>query len=262
MVENPPVRVLAAVLAILLGPASGGPGAGLDGAEPADLPETIPDPSAGDWIVDRFAGNASAGPTFFQGPAREVGGLGRPGACPLPDGRVLVPFGEGLAEVDVEGTLRLVVETDLLPGTTAQVTAAVVAHDPRDGAVYIGGPGAIRRVVERADGPWTIEPFAGSPDRPGFADGPIGEAAFTRIDSIVVDGRGALFVLDANRRIRKIEGGRVSTITAAVHDGALVDGPLDRARFAMIDLGGNLCGGGDGILYLFFPIPHTRSRSR
>ena len=46
--------------------------------EPQNRPEVIADPSAGDWIVDRFAGNSTAGPRFFQGPAREVGGLGRP----------------------------------------------------------------------------------------------------------------------------------------------------------------------------------------
>ncbi len=59
-------------------------------AEPVALPEIIADPSAGDWVVDRFAGHRMAGPTLIQGPAREVGGLGRCGACPLPDGRVNV----------------------------------------------------------------------------------------------------------------------------------------------------------------------------
>ena len=217
-----------------------------------DMPQIILDPSAGDWVVDRFAGNSTAGPTFFQGPAREVGGLGRCGACPLPDGRVLIPFREGLAEVDAAGTLRLVLETDdLLPGTTLQVTAAVMAWNPKDKHVYVGGRDCVRRLIERDGMPWEMESVAGTPGKTGSADGPAREASFTRIDSIVIDGRGTLFILDGNRRIRKIEDGRVTTLTDAVHSGRLVDGPLAEARFNMIDLGGNLCGGDDdAALYL------------
>jgi hypothetical protein len=92
---------------------------------------------------------------------------------------------------------------------------------------------------------------AGSPGTAGFVDGPVKEATFTRIDSIVINSRGTLFILDGNKRIRKIEDGKVSTITAAVGSGPLVDGPLDQARFNMIGLGGNLCGGeNDDTLYL------------
>jgi hypothetical protein len=242
------IRLAGLLCSLALTAASGGEPAPVS---PADLPQIIPDPTAGDWVVDRFAGNSTAGPTVFGGPAREVGGLGRCGACPLPDGRVLVPFSGGLAEVDPEGDLRLVAEGDFLPGTTLQVTAATIAWNPADRSVYAGGPNCIRRLVERKDAPWGIETVAGTPGKAGFADGPNAEATLTRIDSLVIDGRGTIHVLDANRRIRRIEGGRVTTLSAAVHDGALVDGPLDRARFAMIDLGGNLCGGeDDSVLYL------------
>ncbi|MBN1420217.1 MAG: hypothetical protein JXP34_15665 [Planctomycetes bacterium] len=221
------------------------------GADAPDMPQIIVDPSAGDWVVDRFAGNSTAGPTLIQGPARETGGLGRPGACPLPDGRVLIPFPGGLAEVDREGTLRLVAEEDLLPGTTQQVTANVMAYSPKDGRVYAGGPACVRRLIERPDGAWQLEVIAGTPGKPGFADGPLREATFTRIDSIVINRRGEIFILDANRRIRRLADGRVTTLTSAVHAGGLVDGPLDEARFHMIDLGGNLCGGeDDDTLYL------------
>ncbi len=219
--------------------------------EPQDLPEIIPDPSAGDWVVDRFAGNSTAGPAFFQGPAREAGGLGRCGACPLPDGRVLIPFGEGLAEVDQGGTLRLVLEDRLLFATTAQVTANVMACAPDDGKVYVAGPNCVRRLVERPDGPWELETVAGTPGKAGFSDGPASQATFTRIDSIVALSGGVLIVLDANERIRRIEKGRVITITDAVRRGSPVDGPLDKARFNMIGLGGNICGGEDEhIIYL------------
>jgi len=221
------------------------------GPDHQDMPQIILDSSAGDWVVDRFAGNSTAGPTFIQGPAREAGGMGRPGACPLPDGRVLIPFPGGLAEVDQEGTLRLVAEVDFLPGTTQQVTANVMAYNPQDKRVYAGGGTCIQRLIERPDGPWDLELVAGTPGKAGSADGPSREAAFTRIDSIVIDRRGNIFVLDGNRRIRKIADGRVTTLTSAVHSGKLVDGPLDEARFNMIDLGGNLCEGeSDDILYL------------
>jgi hypothetical protein len=219
--------------------------------EPQNRPEVIADPSAGDWIVDRFAGNSTAGPKFFQGPAREVGGLGRPGACPLPDGRVLVPFRDGLAEIDREGTLRLVAPGRFIFGTTGQVTAHVMAYNPRDGHVYAAGPNCIRRIIEKPDGPWRSEVVAGMPSSKGSADGPAKEATFGRIDSILINNRGTIFVLDDNRRIRQIENGTVTTLNATVSAGPKpMDGPLKEARFHMIGLGGNLCLADDDTLYL------------
>ncbi len=222
------------------------------GQAPQELPQVIADPSSGDWLVDRFAGNSTAGPVFFQGPAREVGGLGRCGACPLPDGRVLVPFAEGIAEVDTEGTLRLVAQGRFLFPTTGQVTANVMALNPRDEHVYVAGPNCVRRLIERPDGPWETELVAGTPGKAGFADGSVKDATFTRVDSIVINGRGSICILDANKRIRAIEDGKVTTLTKHVSAGpSLVDGSLDTARFHMIGLGGNMCGGEhDDILYL------------
>lgn len=222
-------------------------------APSAELPEIVPDPSAGEWVVDRFAGNSTAGPVFLQGPAREAGGLGRCGACPLPDGRVLVPFAEGIAEVDAEGTLRLVAEGKFIFATTGQVTACVMAYHPVEKAVYVAGPSCVRRLAEKADGPWQIEVVAGTPGRAGSADGPAREATFGRIDSIVINGRGEVFILDGNERIRRIAGGQVTTLTSAIRAGGgkPVDGPLAQAKFCMIGLGGNLCGGeDDDTLYL------------
>lgn len=211
------------------------------------------DGSAADWVVDRFAGNSTAGPQFLQGPAREAGGLGRCGACVLPDGTVYIPFADGLAEVDTTGTLRLVLEDrDILQGTTRQVCAhAGVAYHPKDKRVYVAGRNCLRRLVVNPDAPPSVEVVAGVPGRPGYGDGPAATATFTRIDSVVINSRGTIHILDNNERIRRIENGEVTTLNANVHSGKRVDGPLAEAGFSMIGLGGNLCGGeDDDTLYL------------
>ena len=222
-------------------------------AEVQNLPGTIPDPTAQDWFVDRFAGNSTAGPEFFQGPAREVGGLGRCGACPLPDGRVLVPFRGGVAEIGTDGILRLLTggSGGFVAGTTAQVTAGTLAYNPRDKSVYAGGPNCIYQITEKVDGPWSFDLMAGIPGHPGFQDGPAKEATFTRIDNILINTRGTVFILDYNERIRQIENGRVSTLNTNVRSGRFVNGPLAEACFNLIGLGGNLClGDDDDTLYL------------
>ena len=40
-----------------------------------DIPLIVREETAGDWVVDRFTGNNTAGSWLYQGPAREVGGL-------------------------------------------------------------------------------------------------------------------------------------------------------------------------------------------
>jgi len=221
--------------------------------EGEDMPKIIPDPSASDWVVDRFAGNSTAGPELLQGPAREVGGLGRCGACPMPDGSVVIPFAGGLAEVDPAGTLRVLLEDgDMLQGTTAQVCAhAGVAYSPKDKQLYLAGRNCLRRLVVSPDAPARAEVVAGTPGKPGFDDGPLAAATFTRIDSLVINSRGTMFILDHNERIRRIEDGQVTTLNAKVRSGKRTDGPLAAATFALIGLGGNLCGGDDDdTLYL------------
>lgn len=219
-----------------------------------DMPKIILDDSAGDWLVDRFAGNSTAGPEFLQGPAREAGGLGRCGACPLPDGTVIIPFPGGLAEVDAGGTLRLLFDDgrDPVERTTGQVCAhAGVAYNPKDKRLYLTGRNCLRRLVTSPDAPAQAEVVAGVPGKAGFDDGPAAAATFTRIDSIVINSRGTIFVLDHNKRIRRIEDGQVTTLNAAVSSGKRTDGPLGQATFALIGLGGNLCAGeDDDTLYL------------
>jgi len=219
-----------------------------------DMPKIVLDDSAPDWVVDRFAGNSTAGPEFFQGPAREVGGLGRCGACPMPDGTVYIPFAGGLAEIDTQGTLRQVIEAgqDLIERTTNQVCAgSALAYNPKDKMLYVVGRNCLRRLITSPAGPARLELVAGVPGTPGFEDGPANSATFQRIDSLVINSRGTIFLLDYNQRIRRLENGRVTTLNAHVHSGKNIDGPLREAAFNMIGLGGNLCGGeDDDTLYL------------
>jgi len=218
-----------------------------------EVPKMVLDGTAADWLVDRFAGNSTAGPEFFQGPAREVGGLGRCGACPTPDGSVYIPYAGGIAEVGPDCLLRLLLTADdVLEGTTAQVcNGSGMAYNPKDKRLYLAGRNCLRRLVLVADGPARTEPVAGTPGKAGFDDGPAASATFTRIDSIVINSRGAIFLLDNNDRIRRLEGGTVTTLNRRVRSGKHVDGPLGEAAFSMIGLGGNLCGGeDDATLYL------------
>jgi len=248
-------HVLAVILlvpALVTGRDAPAPPATGPAGESADMPRIIPDPSAGDWVVDRFAGNSTAGGTLLQGPAREAGGLGRCGACPLPDGTVYLVTHDALAEVDREGMLRLVLEDrDLLQGTTGQVCAAVVAYNPADKSVYLPGRNCIRRLVAPPGRRPRAEVVAGTPGKAGFDDGPAASATFTRIDSIVIDSKGTMYILDANRRLRRLRDGQVSTLSDKLKHGKAVDGPLEKATFNLIDLGGNIClGEADHVLYL------------
>ena len=93
--------------------------------------------------------------------------------------------------------------------------------------------------------------MAGTPGKSGFDDGPAGTATFTRVDNVVINSRGTIFLLDYNERLRKIEGGQVSTFNKNVRSGKRVDGPVASAAFALIGLGGNIClGENDDVLYL------------
>jgi len=53
---------MAGALALLCESDEGAAPAAEPRLQPSDLPEIVADASAGDWIVDRFAGNSTAGP--------------------------------------------------------------------------------------------------------------------------------------------------------------------------------------------------------
>jgi hypothetical protein len=228
----------------------------------AEMPEIVVDESAANWVVDRFAGNSTAGPQFFQGPARQAGGLGRPRAVvPMPDGRVYLAIEEGIAEVDPDGMLRLVVGGggDLAEGPAHKVcgprTLAYnpggLAYNPGDKCLYLTGPNCIRRLVERPDGSRHVEVVCGTPGNAGYADGPAKAATFTAPSDLVIDSKGTIYVLDNVERLRRIQDGQVTTLNQSFRGGKLVDGPLAEARFALIGLGGGICAGeNDDALYV------------
>ena len=56
---------VATIVTVLAATASADPPA----SQADDIPLLVRDKSAGDWVVDRFVGNSTAGSKVFQGPA-------------------------------------------------------------------------------------------------------------------------------------------------------------------------------------------------
>ena len=220
-------------------------------------PMTVPDESAGDWAIDRFAGASSAGPEFFQGPARQAGGLGRPGSvAPAPDGTVYIATAAGVVEVAADGTLRLVIGGggSQVEGSPDQVVGGGLAWNPKEKMLYLTGPNCIRRLVIKEDGSRVVEVVAGTPRKAGLEDGPAKAATFTTVGNLCINSRGAIYFLDGRTYgecIRKLENGEVTTVTRNGRGGGRVDGPLAQAKFNLIGLGGNISlGEEDDVLYM------------
>jgi len=194
-----------------------------------NLPEVVFDDSIGDWVVDRFAGNNTAGSRFCQGPAREVGGLQRPSGCvEAGDGTVYLNCGlvgaavKKLVKVTPDGMLRLVMETrGLIEGPMEQCQAGAPIWNPKDKALYLTGPNCLRRVVEKPDGSRWVEVVAGIPNkapdkRSKPQDGPAKEATFQSFcRGVVCNSQGTFFWLEderTDRALRRLENGTVSTV--------------------------------------------------
>jgi hypothetical protein len=189
----------------------------------ANLPEVIFDDSVGDWVVDRFAGNSMAGSWFYQGPAREVGGL-RPRRCPgecvaTPDGTVYImcslPGGSfaKLVEVAPDGMLRLLMgDKGLIEGPMELCRAGHPIWNPKEKTLFLGGLNCVRKVVEGPDGSHWVELVAGVPYKAGRQDGPAKEATFQSFyRGAVCNSRGTVFWLE-DYGLRRIENGAVSSV--------------------------------------------------
>ena len=130
----------------------------------------------------------------------------------------------------------------------------LLAWNPKENCLYFWGKSCIRRLLQKPDGSHSVEVVVGSPGRGGLDDGPVDKATLTSVGNICINSRGTGFFYDGKRygeRLRKLEGGVVSTITRMLRSGKHVDGPLQQARFNFINLGGlNSIGENDDVLYL------------
>lgn len=227
--------------------------------QPQDVPLIEPDPTINDWVVDRFAGNTTAGPIVFQGPAVQMGGAGRSTSLAVaPDGRAWFPVADGIMEVSTSGVARLVVsrqewKVDGLDDLYGR--GGLLAWNPKEECLYFWGKSCIRKLVQSPDGGRRVETVVGDPKRPGTDDGPAAKATLSSVGNICINTRGTVYFYDARKRygdcLRKLENGTVSTITDQMRTGKLVDGPLAEACFNFINLGGlNSVGETDDVLYI------------
>jgi hypothetical protein len=272
MLERVKETIKCAVLVVAAGglpltaaPAGGGEG-GPKKPVPGGIPLLVPDESAGDWVVDRFAGNSTAGYAFCQGPGPESSGMGRPAVAVAPDGNVYLATGgmswvkDIIVRVSPDGTLRLLAGggSSLEDGPAAKAKIAVdwrgggLAWSQKDQSLYFAHATApaVRRLY-RKDGQWFVETAAGVPHKAGNADGPAKTALFGEPRSLVITSAGTIYVVDGNSLLRKIEKGVVSTVAKFRGGREIVDGPLDKATFSITNMSGQIAPGeNDDVLYV------------
>ena len=116
-----------------------------------------------------------------------------------------------------------------------------VADSDYDGTK--GGNCLIRKISPNG----IVSTLAGTPSKPGHADGKIGTSQFNRPVGITVTSDGEIFIADTEADlIRRIDKrGRVSTIGGGYLDEKFADGTGPNARFAdpqsiAVDRDGNL----------------------
>jgi hypothetical protein len=200
-----------------------------------NLPLVIMDKSAGDWVVDRVAGNSMTGSVFYQGPAFEAGGIRPrkgPGECvPTPDGTVYIMCnvdGNGytkLIEVTPDGMVNLFMgNKGLIEGPLGQCRASHPFWNPKENVLYLGGLNCIRKVVKKPDGSLWVKLVAGIPYK-GYGpkekpkDGPAKQATFqSYYRGAVCNSRGTIFWLE-DRGLRRIKNGTVSSVPLKFTDG-------------------------------------------
>ena len=193
------------------------------------VPEVVLDESSADWVVEPFAGNASAGQqTFFDGPALQAGGIGKPlRAVEAPDGTVYLRTRSGIVKITPEGIARLVLRNaGAVEGSAEAAAAGEFAWNPKENCLYLTGPNCIRRLVVGPEGSRRVEVVAGTPYAAGHVDGPALSAKMTHLtmdplwdyqgicDGFHVTSKGVLYFSDGG--IRKLEDGAVTTLTKSV----------------------------------------------
>lgn len=181
-----------------------------------NLPFVIPDPSAPNWVVDRFAGNTTTGTRFYQGPRTEIGGLtgGTNGTVlVLDDGTTYIADGNsGLSEVSPDGTLwRLMGTKGLNEGLMEQCEYGTPFWNRKDSSLYLTGSNCLRRVVKHPDGSDWVEVVAGIYNTAGSRDGPAKSATLKDFTSIACDSQGT-FYWGEGYTIRRIRNDSVTTL--------------------------------------------------
>lgn len=235
--------------------------------EPKDVPMVVVDENAASWVVDRFAGNSSAGPRFFQGPAREAAIPNKVRIASVGDGEVVfIGSGDSIYRVGPNGILRLVAGGGAKLGDCLareakiriEMTTRAFAWSEADKSLYFAHRTipAVRRIFER-DGEWRVEVVAGSTTEKGHRDGPAREALFSQPRALDVDDKGTIYIVDGNH-LRRIANGQVTTLNSRMSTGRggwgsgapFKDGPLAEAEFNITSITGNIAVGDEGTLFV------------
>jgi hypothetical protein len=162
--------------------------------------------------------------------------------------------------VSRDGALRLIAGggSSLADGPAERARIAVdyrgcgLVWSEKDRSLYFVHPAvpAVRRLY-RVEGRWLVQTVAGDPRRSGSDDGPARSALFGEPRSLVVASSGAIYVLDGQSLLRKIEDGGVATLVRFKSSKDIVDGPLDRATFSLTNMSGQIAPGeSDDVIYV------------
>ena len=206
-----------------------------------------------EWHVEWFCGSPAVR-HFLQGPKLEGAASGM--LTFDSQGNAYVACGTFIQIVTKDGRARLLTGSPGVAGNTdgppwkATFAGACDIAAAGDGLLYVVDSAnfTVRKIEKKADGQWHTEAIAGVSGKKGHRDGPGKQALFTTpFDSIAVDEKGVVYVLDANW-LRKIEKGVVTTLNAGT---GRRDGPLHQAQFNRI-MGGvsSLAYDGQGSLYV------------
>lgn len=197
-------------------------------AEGQDLPLTIMDESASNWVVDCFAGNSTTGNVFYNGPKLEIGGLWCP-QIPVttPDGYsyMIDRNGIGLVEITPKGDASMLMgNSGFVEGSIENCVYGLPLWNLKNQSLYVTGPNCLRKIVKNSDGTESVEVVAGIPYAEGTVDGPAKSAKFPlRCLGVVCDSQGVFYWLQVTSKrpgglLRRIKDDTVTTMPIVFYD--------------------------------------------
>jgi len=214
------------------------------------------------WKVEVFAGASNSG-GLMQGPAIEAGVGGGGSMCFFPTGEGFIAA-EGVVMTlgrDEARTVRFLAGTPGVPGyadgpaSQALLGRQISITPDGKGGLWIGDRTnrCVRRLAKKENA-WVVETVAGDPAKPGWGreptDGTGKDAVFKYLHSnVAADAEGNAYIIDRNFLRRIAPEGKAETLNPGGGSGKPGDGALEGARFNLI-MGGGLCLGGDGCLYV------------